>query len=123
MNRYIIVIIVFFCCIYSCVKSEDYVVYARNMSSVSGAILKFGHYNGVWVHEDIYLPQCPLSGVPVEVQSALIYRGGGEMRWEVVKEVGDTAIGSGTLTMASDLWLEVNETNGDWTCTWSDDGW
>jgi hypothetical protein len=73
------------------------------------------------VHDNIYLPACPVGGVPVETRSGLTYRGGGEMRWEVVKEVGDTLIGSGTLNMASDLWLEVNGTNGDWSCEWSDE--
>ena len=104
MNKCTLIIIVFFCCICSCQKSEDYVVYARNMSNVSGANLKFGHVDpGVWMCETIYLPPCPIGGTPVEAQSGLTYRGGGEMHWEVIKEVGETLIDSGSLTMASNL--------------------
>ena len=122
MNKYTLMIIVFFCCMCFCQKSTDYTVYARNMSNVSGATFGFGKISdGIWISETIYLPQCPVSGIPVEKRSGLTYRGGGEMHWEVVKEVGDTLIDSGTFTMASDLWLEVNGTNGDWTCTWSDE--
>ena len=124
MKTYVLIAVAFFYCICFCQKSIDYVVYARNMSNVSGATLEFGKISdGIWISETIYLPQCPISGIPVEKRSGLTYRGGGEMRWEVVKEIGDTLIGSGTFTMAGDKWLEVNGTDGDWRCTWSDEPW
>jgi len=92
------------------------------MSNVSGANLKFGHIDpGRWMCETIYLPPCPVGGTPIETQSGITYRGGGEMHWEVIKEVGETLIDSGSFTMASDLWLQVNGTNGDWSCMWSDE--
>ena len=123
MNKYILMIIVL--CFYLCCtqKSRYCAVYARNMSTTSGASLLFGPGGaGLWTAEEIYLPARPAEGAPIEKRSAFTYIRGDEMRWEVIKEIGDTLIGSGTFSM-EDKWLEVNGTNGDWTCTWSDEEW
>ena len=124
MNKYIIVVVVAFCCLCSCQMEPRYCsVYARNLSTVSDVTLFFGPpVTGIWVGEEIYLPARPAGGVPIEKRSGAYYQRGDDMRWRVVKAVGDTIIGSGTFTM-DDKWLEVDSTNGDWTCTWSDNPW
>lgn len=44
------------------------------------------------------------SGIPVEKRSGATYKRGdeNEMHWEVVKEIGDTLVSSGTFTMEGD---------------------
>ena len=124
MKKYIIVVVVAFCCLCSCqIESRWCAVYARNMSTVSDISLHFGpDGSGVWVNEEIYLPARPVGGKPIEKRSGASYQRGDEIRWRVVKVIGDTLIGSGTFAM-EDKWLEVDSTNGDWTCTWSDEPW
>ena len=123
MKKCIFIVVALCFCTYYCQKSRYCAVYARNWSTVSGVTLDFGlSPNGVWVHESIYLPVYPGSGMPVEKRSGFSYIRGDEVYWEVVREVGDTVIGSGTFIM-KDMWLEVDGSNGDWTCTWSDEGW
>ena len=122
MNKYIFIILVFFCCVCSCqIESRYCSVYARNMMTVSDVFLFFGPaVPGIWTGEEIYLPACPAGGEPIEKKSGAYYQRGDDMRWQVVKAIGDTIIGSGAFTMENKR-LEVDSTNGDWTCTWSDE--
>jgi hypothetical protein len=126
MKKYILIIVALCFCICSCTIESNYCrVYARNISNVSGATLRLGpEEDGVWIAGVYYLPPCPITGIPVEKNSInYLRKDKQQMRWEVEKEMDSTTIDSGTFTMEDDKWLEVDGTNGDWTCTWSNEPW
>lgn len=103
-----------------------YPLHVRNTSTTSGVyfwyerwiVLGYLVQGPEWTSK--YLPKSPEPGVPVDTTINML---GGTSGWYVQREKVRMAIASGAVYFDCEKWLLIEETDGVWTCTWSDAGW
>lgn len=97
----------------------------RNMSTSSGIILTLpdwiyngGDYIGGF---SISLDPSPETGIPVEA-SALAW-GPHTFDWSLKRTIDSVVVDSGSVHIASETWVLIEEDSDVWSCTWSDEPW
>lgn len=104
----------------------SYPLHLRNTSTTSGVyfwyerwiVLGYLVQGPEWT--SIYLAKSPEPGVPVDKTiNVLVYTSG----WYVQREKVRMGIASGAVYFDREKWLLIEETDGVWSCTWSDTAW
>ena len=100
---------------------NTYPVSVRNTSTSSGVTLNLPpwYYEGGGLN--ITLDAAPQPGVPVDSSGTVL--GPHLFNWRLVRTVDSTVVATGEIYIDSRMWALIEENNGEWTCTWSDDGW
>jgi hypothetical protein len=94
-------------------------LHIRNMSTTSGITYIYGSRSDSGSHT--YLDPSPQSGIPVDtvIQICDWY----ELAWWVERAIDSVVIDSGRVWIGREIWLLIEEDNGNWSCTWSNSGW
>jgi hypothetical protein len=100
-------------------------VHIRNMSTSSGFILTLPDwiYQGGYMYGgfSVSLDPSPEPGMPVEA-SALPW-GPHTFDCSLRRTIDSMVVISGSVHIASETWVLIEEDNDEWSCTWSNSGW
>ena len=104
---------------------RTYKVHIRNMSTSSGVILTLpdwiyqgGDYLGGFA---VSLDPSPQAGIPVD-ESGIVW-GPHTFDWWLEKTIDSVVVDSGSIKIAYEKWVLIEEDHGEWSCTWSSNGW
>ena len=103
----------------------DYPVYLRNMSTVNGVTVTapsypmWGGYGSYDCGISVTLDPAPQSGVPVD--SIDYVYGPYDYHWTIRRVVDSVVIATGYFVIDGNTWVLIEETDGNWRCTWSNE--
>ena len=100
-------------------------LHIRNMSTTSGVTFCHSDRSLPFSPEypayfSYYLEASPEVGVPVDRTEMVLEQ---TFSWWVETAIDSVRVGSGSVSFFNEKWILIEENNGEWSCTWSDEEW